>query len=467
MRSRNAKIYASTPHLIFKIVFWVKKLLSRAQMTRATVYGIATVSLRFLAVPVSAILIMARFTPELQGYYYTFGSVLALQIFVELGFSNIVTYFAGHEWARLSFDPQGRIIGDANALSRLISLGRAAIRWYLIGGATVAFGLGIAGYVFFSQSPDAGIDWVAPWFVLCFLSGINLVSMPIWSLLQGCGQVSQVYSFRMAGTILSALATWAAIYFGANLWVASISTSILLVWSAIYLVWRYRGFFRSFLSRPIGPRVSWWGEIWQVQWRTAMSYLSGYFISQVFTPVLFHFHGPEVAGQFGMTWSLVMGVATVASMWSTPRGPQFAVMIARNEFKAIDHLISRIIKVSLGVLLLGGFGVCLVVYGLEMLNSLFAKRLLPLLPTALLLLGSTVANSWHPTAVYLRAHKKEPYVAISIVSGVLIGLSSFVFGKKFAAVGVATAYLTVNIIIFPWGLKIFNRCRRDWHSEMT
>ncbi|MBE3145216.1 MAG: hypothetical protein IMZ61_15060 [Planctomycetes bacterium] len=452
--------------MIIKLVVWLKRFLSRAQMTRATVYGIVTVSLRFLTMPVSAILIMARFSPELQGYYYTFGSVLALQIFVELGFSNIVTYFAGHEWARLSLDPLGRIIGEANALSRLISLGRAAIRWYLIGGAIVAVGLGIAGYIFFSQSPVAGIGWVAPWFVLCFLSGINLVSMPIWSLLQGCGQVSHVYSFRMVGTILSALATWVAIYFGAKLWVASISTGILLIWSAIYLVWRYRDFFRSFLFRPTGPRVSWRGEIWQIQWRTAISYLSGYFISQIFTPVLFSFHGPIVAGQFGMTWSLVMGVASVAAMWSTPRGPQFAMMIARKDFKAVDHLLNRIIKVSLIVLFIGGLGVCLLVWELNIMNPLFAKRLLPLLPTALLLLGNAIANSLHPVSVYLRAHKREPYVAISIASGVLIGLSSFVLGMKLAAVGIAIAYLVSNIIFFPWSLRIFTRCSRDWHSEL-
>jgi O-antigen/teichoic acid export membrane protein len=467
MCKRNAKSSAIQPLLIFKVVFWVKRLLSRAQMTRATVYGVATVSLRFLTVPISAILIMARFSPELQGYYYTFASVLALQIFVELGLSNIITYFAGHEWARLSLDPLGRIIGEATALSRLISLGRAAIRWYLIGGTIVAVGLGMAGYIFFSRSPVAGIGWVAPWFVLCFLSGINLVLMPIWSLLQGCGQVSQVYSFRMVGTILSALATFGAIYFGAKLWVASISTMILLVWSAIYLVWRYRGFFRSFLSRPTGPRISWWGEIWQVQWRTALSYLSGYFISQVFTPILFYFHGPTVAGQFGMTWSLAMGVVSVAAMWSTPRGPEFAVMIARKEYKAINQLLERIIKAALGVLLLGGLGVWLLVYGLNMLNPLFAKRLLPLLPTALLLLGNAVANSWHPTTVYLRAHKREPYVAISIVSGIMIGLSSFVLGMKFAADGVAIAFLAANLILLPWGLRIFFRRRHEWHGEIS
>ena len=464
MRDLAVKIMPSTLQMLLQAIIRTKELLRRAQVTHATFYGIMTVGLRFITGPLTAILIMTHFTPELQGYYYTFGSVLALQIFVELGFSNIVTYFAGHEWAKLSLDPQGRIVGDTNALSRLVSLGQATFHWYLMGGTIVIFGIGTAGYVFFSQSPDVRIAWTAPWLALCILSGINLALMPVWNLLEGCNQVAQIYLFRMVGAMLTSLAIWVAIYLGAGLWSGSVSLVVLLCWSAIFLGWRYRHFFKPFFSRPSGPRVSWWGEIWQVQWRTAVSYLSGYFTSQVFTPVLFHFHGPVVAGKFGMTWSIIMAVAGFAAMWSSPRGPQFAVMIARKEYKALDLLLYRIIAIALGVLFMGGLAVWFVVYGLNILNHPFAARLLPPLPIALLLLGIVVANALSPTSVYLRAHKKEPYALLSISLGVMIGLSSFILGKQFSAIGVAVAYLGSNLILFPWGLAIFYRCRREWHA---
>ena len=440
-------------------------LLRRAQVTRATAWGIVTVGWRVLAGPVSITLIITRFTPELQGYYYTFASVLALQVFVELGFSRIVTYFAGHEWAKLSLDPQGRIVGDADALSRLVSLGQAGSRWYLMGGTIVAVGLGAAGYVFFSLSPDVGIVWEAPWFALSILSGMKLALTPVWSLLEGCGQVSQVYSFRMVGALLGSLAAWAAIVLGAGLWTTSVATAVYLVWSATFLALRYRRFFQPFFSKPTGPRVSWRREIWQVQWRTALSYMSGYFASQVFTPVLFHFHGPVVAGQFGLTWSIIGVIAGAAAMWSAPRGPQFAVMIARREYWAIDQILYRIIAVALGVFLLGGTAVWLLIYGLNWLNHSFAARFLPPLPVALLLLGIVVANGLAPTSVYLRAHKREPYVAISLASGVLIGLSSWVLGSRFGAIGVAAAYLGANLVLLPWALAIFIRRRREWRAE--
>jgi len=287
---------------------------------------------------------------------------------------------------------------------------------------------------------------------------------PLWSMLEGCNQVSQVYSFRMVGSILRTLFIWVAVMCGARLWTASAGVAAILVWSIVFLFWRYRSFFGPFFSKPQGPCVSWWGEIWQVQWRTAMSYINTFFISYIFTPVLFHFHGSVVAGQFGISWALAAAVGSVASMWSTPRGPQFAMMIARREYKALDQLLYRIIAVALGVLLLGGLAVWLLVYGLNILNHPFAARLLPPLPTALILLGIAVASAFSPMSVYLRAHKKEPYVLISIASGVLIGLSSLILGKQFSALGIAVAYLGSNLILLPWGLAIFYHYRREWHA---
>jgi len=305
MRNMTDKEISSAAQRLSKAIVLGKELLRRAQVTRATSYGVMSAGWGVVTVPVTLLLVLIFFTPVVQGYYYTFSSVLALNFLVELGFSNIVKYFAGHEWAKLSLDQQGRIVGDADAYSRLVSLGRVSFRWYLMAGAIVALGIGTAGYLFFSRSPDAGVTWVAPWFTLCILSGINMALVPVWSLLEGCNQVSQVYFFRMVGAVFVTLATWASISLGAGLWTASISITILLVWSAVFILRRYRRFFQSFFSRPAGACVNWWGEIWQVQWRTAVSYLSGYFTYYIFTPILFHFHGPVVAGQFGMSWGRV------------------------------------------------------------------------------------------------------------------------------------------------------------------
>ena len=70
------------------------------------------------------LVIASYFSPELQGYYYTFNSVLTLQVFVTLGLSAVIVQFAAHEWSKLDLGKRGEIVGDSVALSRLMSLGQ-------------------------------------------------------------------------------------------------------------------------------------------------------------------------------------------------------------------------------------------------------------------------------------------------------------------------------------------------------
>jgi len=54
-----------------------------------------------LAGPVGLYLIATFLTKSEQGYYYTFGSVLGLTVFFELGLSYVIIQFTSHEMAGL------------------------------------------------------------------------------------------------------------------------------------------------------------------------------------------------------------------------------------------------------------------------------------------------------------------------------------------------------------------------------
>src|ERR1700758_2899807 len=65
------------------------------------------------------VLLIARFlSPGEQGYYYTFGSLVALQIVFELGFSFVILQLASHERASLSISGDYDITGDSLAHAR-------------------------------------------------------------------------------------------------------------------------------------------------------------------------------------------------------------------------------------------------------------------------------------------------------------------------------------------------------------
>lgn len=415
--------------------------------------------------PVTVFLIATRFTPEIQGYYYTFGTIIALQVFAELGLGTVIRQFASHEWSKLWLDEHGRIKGDGDALSRLTSIAAIAMKWYIIAGFAVVFGLGIAGYIFFSSSPEVHVNWILPWFLLCFFTGVNICLTPVWSLLEGCNQVSRLYTYRFYQGVIASLASWTAILLGFNLWVVSVSSLASLVCAGFFLRSRYLVFLKTLLlSSPAGPLINWRSDMLPMQWRIILSWISGYLVFSLFTPVLFKYHGPVVAGQMGMTWTL-LSVLGIASSWVYPRVPQFGILIAQRKYKELDRFFWKITKISTAIVILTAATVYSLVCMLNWFDISLAKRVLPLFPTGLFLIAQILITSSIPFAEYLRAHKKEPLVFISTLNGVFTGLSTFVLGKYYGVTGMAVGYVIINLILVPFVFVIWVRSRVAWHDN--
>lgn len=445
----------------------LRRLLLKAEVDRAVIFGVLTTLRSFVIGPVTALLIAFYFTPELQGYYYTFGSLLALQIFAELGLGTVIIQFASHEWSGLSLDQSRRITGSATSLSRLVSLGRVAFRWYAVAGGLVATGLGIGGYIFLSQSPDPGFHWVAPWATLCLFTGVRLCLVAVWSLLEGCNQVSEVYRYRFVDGIVTSGAIWVAILMRAGLWTPIAGSVASLTWSAIFLRRHYREFFHPFFSSVIGPTISWRREIWPMQWRIAVSWLSGYFMFSLFTPVLFHYHGSVVAGQMGMTWSLVIALSGISSAWVFTKAPRFGMLIAKREYAALDRLLFRAASMALLVACCGGAAILALIYWLNVMGHPLARRVLPPLPTGLFVAAMVLMQISFPQSTYLRAHKKEPFLGLSVVGGTLVGFSTWLLGRRFGPLGMGAGYLgIVAVVVIPCGTLIWQRCRTAWHADV-
>jgi len=445
----------------------LRKLLHHLEVDRAVFFGVLAKIWGVISGPFTALLIIMKFTPEYQGYYYTFGSLLALQVFVELGLGAVIVQFASHEWSGLKMDAHGTISGDQEAFSRLVSLANITFKWYLAGGLLVAFGLGLGGYLFFLQSPsNTYIDWLLPWFSICLLTGINICFIPAWSLLEGCNQVSAVYTYRFMQGVIASMAIWIAIIAGAKLWSASVFTVVTILCSYIFLKYRYGNFIAKLLStRSWASRIDWRKEIFPMQWRIAVSWISGYFVFSFFTPVIFHYHGPVLAGQFGMTWSVLLMVATLSSALLFPKIPRFGMLVSKRMYAELDSLFAKITKIFVAITLLSALSIWLAIYLLNVFKHHFASRLLPVLPMTLFLLAQVTMTLSMPFVIYLRAHKKEPIMWVSICGTVLIGLSTLILGRYYSVTAIGYGYLAVNIILVPIMVLIWQRCRNRWHKN--
>lgn len=426
--------------------------------------GMTRISL-FIATPLIIIAIASYFTPELQGYYYTFSSLLALQIFAELGLGQVVLMFTSHEWSKLRFDDSGFVVGDPNALSRLVSLGRLVLKWFAVAGPIVSIVLGLVGFFFFSQKADSEIAWFAPWIALCVLTGLNFFILPIWSLLNGCHQVAQVSFYRFLDSIFFNIALLLSIISGLGLWVPVIAAAVKIVWSGIFLYQRYYNFIRLFSLPPTDTHISWLNEIWPIQWRSAVCWINGYFAVFIFTPVMFHFHGPVLAGQTGMTLLLVEAISSISAIWVTAKAPRFGSLIAKKDYEELDKLFWRIIKIIAVVSTASAITFWVFVYLMYSLSMPFALRFLSPLPAGVFFIAQVLNMLSTPMSLYLRAHKREPFVALSFVHGGLSIVLVLILGKYFAAIGIAVSCLLVNIIVIPATAVIWYRYRRIWHAD--
>ncbi len=449
----------SKPVAVFQL------LLRRAEVDRALALAVVAQTWSLATGPVTLLLIALYLTPELQGYYYTFGSLLALQSFVELGFYLVITQFASHEWAHLGLDRAGRIMGESVALSRLVSLGRLAFKWYAVASCIFVVGVSTAGYIFFSRNPHPGIDWVSPWFTLVLLTGLQLWMLPLLSLLEGCNQVANINLFRLIRAVLGTMALWLALALGGGLWVAPVWVGVGWLVNLTFLFLRYRPFFQPFLSPPTSACMSWRSEIWPMQCRLALSAVVSYFAFSLFNPVMFTYHSAIVAGQMGMTWQVIIALQGVALAWVYTKVPRFGMLIAKKEYVALDRLFLRTSTVSLVVIGCGAGALWLVVYGLYTLGHPLAQRLLPPLPTGLFLLAAVLMQVGQCLVAYLRAHKREVVVVVGVVSSLAIGLLVWSLGSRYGPTGAAAGYLAVvAVFIIPYETALWFRYRAEWHK---
>lgn len=443
----------------------VRYLFKRAELDKAVFFGLLTKAWSMVAGLITILLILNKFTPELQGYYYTFITLLAFQAFVELGLGTVIVQFASHEWSKLGFDKSGRIVGDKDALSRLASLAVMALKWYAVASVIFIFGLGLGGYIFFSTSPNLNINWALPWFTLCLFTGVAIFLVPIWSLLEGCNQVGNLYTNRFQQSLFSNIAIWIAILLGAKLWTTTISILVSFICAGIFVITKYKLFFKTLFSGISGSVIDWRREVFPMQWRMALTWVSGYFISSFFVPVLFKFHGAKVAGQMGLTLTATNAVSAIYIAWISSKVPRFGMLVARRAFKELDELFWKLIKIIFFMSTLIAIVIFVIVYAANLSGHPFAARLLSPLPVALLLIAAVIGGFSYSMSYYIMAHKKMPIMFISIIAGTLSVLATSILGKHYAATGIVIGYLFVICITCALVTIIWYHCRIEWHKD--
>ena len=410
-------------------------------------------------------------TAQEQGYYFTFSSLLALQVFFELGLHNVITQFAAHENAHLTYDSDYNAMGPNEYASRLASILRLSTKIFAWISTLFWIVITIAGYYFFSHSSarieDCHIDWMLSWILLSFLSSINLFLSPVYAIVMGLKRVKEISKIRFLQSIFMPLSVWLGLILGIKLYALALSSLVSVVIGLIYLnkqhiicqlkkIWKLQSSYT----------VSYKNEIFPLQWKVALSWVSGYFIYQLFNPILFHYVGAEVAGQMGMTMQVVNAIQAFAFSWMSTKIPIYSTYIAQRRYELLDILFQKTLKQMLSVCLVI---IILFLATLQYIDVFFPFRIsnrfisgMPLYLLCFSIISNQILSSY---ANYLRCYKREPLVVMSVIIAALCAVSAFVCTSNFGMTGLVCGYtVIISFIELPWAYAIYKNKKREWQQ---
>lgn len=442
-------------------------------MDGAIAYSSAARVFQAFAGVISIIFIATFLTGEEQGFFYTFGSILAIQTFFELGFTGIMTQYVAHEVVHLTLNENFVYVGEQKFKSRLAYLVRFCIKWYSVVAVLFLIVVITVGIVYFYRfdTSNGTINWKVPWLLLCFSTAVKLFQSPFTAIYTGLGKVKEMNEISFYQQLVIPVSQWVLFACGAKLYVVGISSFLgVLVWC--WLVWKKSlvKILDGLFKETITETVSYMNEIFPYQWKIALSWISGYFIFQLFNPVLFATEGPVVAGQMGMTISVLSAIQAFAYSWQNTKIPQYSGYIALKQYNELDTVFSKTLHQMMGVclvlvlLMYGGISL-LKVTDFQIGGSVLGERFLSFIPLTLMVIPMILnlyIGSW---ATYLRCHKQEPYLVNSIVVGLLCGASTFFLGKMFGLYGITIGYCCITAFVaFPWAYRIYYSKKKEWHG---
>ena len=422
---------------------------------------------------ISVFFIAAFLTGDEQGYYYTFGSILAIQTFFELGFTDIITQYVAHEAAHLHLRDDMTYEGEEKYQSRLTYLIHFCLKWYLVIAVAFFVVVNIVGFVFFSSygTEGAEINWKWPWLLLSFSTSVKLLQAPFSAIYTGLGKVKEMMQITFYQQIILPVSQWIMFACGLKLYVVGIGSLLgVLIWFLFVFNSNLKDLFLNLLRGQVTEKVSYFKEIFPYQWRIAVSWISGFFIFQLFNPVLFATEGPAVAGQMGMTITVLNAIQALVMSWQNTKVPVYSAWIELKQYKQLDNVFNRttrqVMLICFSLLSIMFAGVWFLrIKHLGFRGSELGSRFLDYAPMAILFvpyLLNQMVSSW---AIYLRCHKQEPYLITSVVAGILQCLSVFLLGRNFGLYGIVIGYAAITIALFPANYWIYLTKKREWHAD--
>ena len=421
---------------------------------------------RLISSPLILLLIPLYLTEFQQGYWYLFTSLAALNTFADLGFSNIILQFSAHEYAFLETDKDRFLVGPEENIKKLGSFFRFVIKWLSLMCAIVYPVIFFVGICFFVRDGVLG-KCLLPWFVFSFGSLIEFINNSVLSFLEGLNQIDRIQRSRMFVSIINTVIIVLGLLLGINIYALAFGMFISSCFMFITIFYTFGKVIRQIFQASVSYSYPWRKDILPLFKKYVLSFASGYFLFQIYTPLMHYFHGPVWSGKVGISISLVMAIFTFSNIWIYTIIPRINILIEKKEWSELDSIFKKRFALSMSSYLF--IFICYLLFmgifthsGIKFIDTVLS-RFLPEKAMSLLIISyffQLAVNAW---AVYLRGHKQEPFWWTGIVSAVWVFSLTVLAGKLFSV----DLFFIGLLSNYTWGVplcySIYRNCKKNWH----
>tara|TARA_Y100000389_G_scaffold205114_1_gene263395 strand:+ start:11325 stop:12599 length:1275 start_codon:yes stop_codon:yes gene_type:complete len=390
-------------------------------------------------------------TLEEQGWYYTFLSFSALIYLFDFGLSIALVHVSSIEFVKLKWGVNGSIVGKSSkkyqefiniSFTKYLKIG---VLYFII---ILPFGL-----LFFNDNETAkNFFWHIPWTIHVILSVLSLLCLPYLSIIEGSGNIKEIYNLKIIQILIGSIMCCLLIYLKFPLLAPSM---LLLSISVVTFLWLL--FYRKNNLPKItnnSNHYSWEKNINSFKNKVGITFLGSYLFVQIYTPVLFYFEDPLIAGKFGLSLAIANMVGLISSSWFVTNIPSMTKYIAKNNYTDFNILFKKSFYQSTLFLLFLILFICSL-YFIFYENKIF-DRLLGFYNFIGILLYIFITHLINSIVIYIRCSKQEPLA----IPHLLCSIITFAFGIYFlinysilgliASILVTQFFITLPVSLIGW-----------------
>lgn len=411
-------------------------------LNRLTVVAMSASAWKMLGGPLTLIVISKYLNGYELGLYFTFISVAAVQQVFEMGISvALVQKYA----SRLEDAHDNRMLFKASLLL-----------YSFLALLFLFFAITYGKFVFSENFQEIK----EPWYLYILVISFSLLLNPLYSWVEGQGEIERTYRIKLFGSLVTYTSLWFFVLIGQGIYSLFFSQlcGVFIQFVSLKIMKIHN------VTRTSVSKSSLFHElksISQFQLKLSLVWITGYFYWNSYNVIIFKYLTPEVAGIFGLSFSIVNAISVLSQMFLLVQRANIARYVSVNRKEVAGDIYNKACAASVFIYFLASISLLLCKYffsNVEPFNKILSiQDLGGLLMVGLLM--TVIGNM----ATYCRTSGKEYLFSLSMCMNTLTPIISLLVIKFFMNISfLVYSVLVLHIVYTLFSVYKFKRFRSEY-----